>query len=117
MGGPVVAPDRTATGPGAIRAWWRRPAAAVAAFAVVVAALAAGGILLGVAIGHYDDVFDRHRRAERQVEQRDELGAAAIDAARHEVIELLTVSAKTSSQDVTALLSGAAARFRDQLRQ
>ena len=106
MAGPPTAPDRPVTS-GRARL---RASLLPGAFAVLVLALAAAGLLLARSIRHYDDVIDQHR-ATRPAGQR----AAAIDAARREVVNLLTVSDKTSSQNLKALLDGSTANFHKQL--
>lgn len=87
-----------------------------AAWAVALAALVTAGILLSVSIAHYDTI-DHRRGVAPRVEQQDELAAAAMDAAGREVVGLLTVDPHTSSQDIAALLAGAAPGFHGGLRK
>ncbi|NHA01248.1 hypothetical protein G5V59_19080 [Nocardioides sp. W3-2-3] len=52
----------------------------------------------------------------REAERREQARADVVEAAENEVVGLITISAKTTDEDLKKLIQGATATFRDDLR-
>lgn len=70
------------------------------------------GVLLAAALG----AAVERGLAWREAERREQARADVVEAAENEVVGLITISAKTTDEDLKKLIQGATATFRDDLR-